>query len=320
MKYRRLGSSGVQVSEISLGSWLTYGGYVQARQAEDTIDKAYECGINFFDTANVYGNGEAEKVVGQALAKYPRSSYVLATKVRGPMGDRPNQAGLSRKHIMEQCEASLKRLGTDYVDVYYCHYPDPDVPLEETLRAMNDLVQQGKALYIGISNMSAQHIREAVRVTNSRDWHPIAANQPLYNLFANEIEKEIIPLCRDNGIGQVVYSPLAQGVLTGKYKTVAPASPESRASQAEGSQAVQHWLKETYVSKASKLQTVAESFGLALSQLALAWTLRHENVSSALIGASRPEQVEENCRASGIRLDSEQWKLVEETCNEPSEV
>ncbi|MFC4601193.1 aldo/keto reductase family protein [Cohnella hongkongensis] len=320
MKYRRLGASGLKVSEISLGSWLTYGGYVHDRQAEATLDKAYELGINFFDTANVYRAGEAEKVVGRALAKYPRSTCVLATKVRGPMGDRPNQEGLSRKHIMEQCEASLRRLGTDYIDVYYCHYPDDDTSLEETMRAMNDLVQQGKVLYIGVSNMNIQRLNEAIEVTTRNGWHPIVANQPLYNLFADEIEKEIIPACRRNGIGQVVYSPLAQGVLTGKYNTVDPAGLQCRASDEEGSQAVRHWLKESYVEKARRLQALADSFGVALSQLALAWVLRQDNVSSAIVGASRPEQVEENCRASGIRLEADAWELVRQALLEWSEV
>lgn len=314
MNYRRLGASGVRVSEISLGSWLTYGGYVSDGQAEATIDKAYECGINFFDTADVYGRGEAEKVVGKSLAKYPRSSYVLATKVRGPMGDLPNQEGLSRKHIMEACEASLRRLGTDYIDVYYCHYPDADTPLEETLRAMHDLVQQGKALYVGISNMPVEHIEEAIRITDRRGWHPVVANQPLYNLFANEIEERAIPLCERHGIGQVVYSPLAQGVLAGND------GQATRSNDKEGNRAVQHWLKEEYVSKARRLRRLAEEFGLTLSQLALAWTLRQPNVSSAIIGASRPDQVEENCRASGVRLDAEQWARVQSGLYETSEV
>jgi len=316
LNYRRLGSSGIKVSELSLGSWLTYGGYVDARQAEATIDMAYELGINSFDTANVYGRGESERIVGKALSKYPRSSFVLATKVRGPMGDLPNQEGLSRKHIMEQCEASLTRLGMEYIDIYYCHYPDSETSWDETLCAMNDLVRQGKVLYIGISNMSAQHINEVIQITEKRGMQPIVANQPLYNLFANEIEQEIIPLCDRNGIGQVVYSPLAQGVLTGKYSTASETSASSRLSDKEGRQAVQHWLKDENLIKAKKLQQIANEYGLTLSQLAIAWTLRHSNVSSAIIGASRPSQVEENCRASGIRLDDEQWARINDEINQ----
>lgn len=310
MEYRKLGATGLKVSEISLGSWLTYGGYVDKQQAFATIDKAYELGINFFDTANVYRRGESEQVVGEALAKYPRSSYVLATKVRGPMGELPNQQGLSRKHIIEQCDASLQRLGVEYIDLYYCHYPDADTPMEETLRAMDDLVRQGKVHYVGISNMSSSDIAKALFVADKFRLHPIAANQPLYNLFANEIEKEIIPLCERNGIGQVVYSPLAQGVLTGKYQSVAEVPPRSRVSDKDGYQAVQSWLKEQYLIKTKRLQRLANEFELTLTQLAIAWTLRLNNVSSAIIGASRPDQVEENCRASGVKLTEEQWSRV----------
>jgi aryl-alcohol dehydrogenase-like predicted oxidoreductase len=310
MEYRKLGTTGLKVSEISLGSWLTYGGYVDKKQAIATLDRAYELGINFFDTANVYRRGESEQVVGEALTKYPRSSYVLATKVRGPMGDLPNDQGLSRKHIIEQCDASLRRLGVEYIDLYYCHYPDTDTSMEETLRAMDDLVRQGKVHYVGISNMSASDIIKAVSVTEKLGLHPIVANQPLYNLFANDIENEIIPLCERNGIGQVVYSPLAQGVLTGKYRSVAEFPPSSRGSDKDGYQAVQSWLKEHYLIKARRLQRLANEFGLTLSQLAIAWTLRFANVSSAIIGASRPEQVEENIRASGVRLTGEQWARV----------
>jgi aryl-alcohol dehydrogenase-like predicted oxidoreductase len=310
MEYRKLGATGLKVSEISLGSWLTYGGYVDKQQAFGIIDRAYELGINFFDTANVYRRGESEQIVGEALMKYPRSSYVLATKVRGPMGDLPNQQGLSRKHIIEQCHASLRRLGVEYIDLYYCHYPDADTPFEETLRAMDDLVQQGKVHYVGISNMSSSDISKAISVTDRFGLHPIAANQPLYNLFANDIEQEIIPLCQRNGIGQVVYSPLAQGVLSGKYRSISEVPPSSRGSDKEGYLAVQSWLKEEYLIKMRRLQRLANEFDLTLSQLAIAWTLRFANVSSAIIGASRPEQVEENSRASGIKLNDEQWARV----------
>jgi voltage-dependent potassium channel beta subunit len=305
MKYRRLGNSGLKVSEISLGSWLTYGGYVGREEAISTIDKAYELGINFFDTANIYMNGEAEKVVGEALRKYPRESYVLATKVWGPMGDRPNDRGLSRKHIMEQCEASLKRLGLDYIDVYYCHAFDNDTPMEETLRAMDDLVRQGKVLYVGISNWTAAQIAEAVSIMDKYLLHRIVANQPLYNMFAREIEKEIIPLCERNGIGQVVYSPLAQGVLAGKYRTVNDAPAGSRAADKHGNQTVKSWLKEENLRKVERLRPIAEELGLSLAQLALAWTLRQPNVSSAIIGASVPEQVEHNVKASGVTIPDE---------------
>ncbi|WP_035295927.1 aldo/keto reductase family protein [Brevibacillus thermoruber] len=312
MNYRRLGNSGLKVSEISLGSWLTYGGYVGREEAISTIDKAYELGINFFDTANIYMNGEAEKVVGEALRKYPRESYVLATKVWGPMGDRPNDRGLSRKHIMEQCEASLKRLGLDYIDVYYCHAFDNDTPMEETLRAMDDLVRQGKVLYVGISNWTAAQIAEAVSIMDKYLLHRIVANQPLYNMFAREIEKEIIPLCERNGIGQVVYSPLAQGVLAGKYRTVNDAPAGSRAADKHGNQTVKSWLKEENLRKVERLRPIAEELGLSLAQLALAWTLRQPNVSSAIIGASVPEQVEHNVKASGVTIPDETLATIDE--------
>jgi voltage-dependent potassium channel beta subunit len=312
MKYRRLGNSGLKVSEISLGSWLTYGGYVGKEQAISIIDKAYELGINFFDTANIYMHGEAEKIVGEALRKYPRESYVLATKVWGPMGERPNDRGLSRKHIMEQCEASLKRLGLDYIDIYYCHAFDYDTPMEETLRAMDDLVRQGKVLYIGISNWTAAQIAEAVSIVDKYLLHRIVVNQPLYNMFAREIEKEIIPLCERNGIGQVVYSPLAQGVLAGKYKAVNDAPAGSRATDKHGTETVKSWLKEENLRKVERLRPIAEELGLSLAQLALAWTLRQPNVSSAIIGASRPEQVEDNIKASGVVIPDEALAKIDE--------
>ncbi|NGQ94503.1 aldo/keto reductase [Brevibacillus sp. SYP-B805] len=312
MRYRRLGNSGLKVSEISLGSWLTYGGYVGREKAIATIDKAYQLGVNFFDTANIYRNGEAEKVVGEALRKYPRESYVLATKVWGPMGERPNDRGLSRKHIMEQCHASLKRLGVEYVDVYYCHAFDPDTPVEETLRAMDDLVRQGKVLYVGLSNWTAAQIAEAVAVSDKYLLNRIVANQPLYNMFARDIEKEIIPFCEKNGIGQVVYSPLAQGVLAGKYKGMNEAPAGSRASDEHGKETVKSWLNEKNLRKVERLQPIADELGLTLAQLALAWTLRQRNVASAIIGASAPEQVETNVKASGVALSDEICKRIDE--------
>jgi len=311
LEYRKLGAAGLKVSEISLGSWLTFGGYVGKESVRGIVRKAYDSGINFFDTANVYMNGEAERVLGEALAGLPRSSYVLATKVRGPMGDLPNQQGLSRKHIFEQCDASLKRLGAEYIDLYYCHYPDAETPMEETYRAMDDLVKQGKVLYVGFSNMSAADIEQAVAVVDKYGLHPIVANQPLYNMFAPGIEAEVLPLCERHGIGQVVYSPLAQGVLAGKFKSVADTAVSNRAGDGNGSEALRSWLKEEYVNQARTLQEMASDFGLTLSQLALAWTLRHPQVASALVGASRPEQLEENIRASGVRLSDAQWAEFE---------
>ncbi|WP_442599694.1 aldo/keto reductase family protein [Neobacillus sp. D3-1R] len=311
MEYRRLGKTGLKVSEISLGSWLTYGGYVEEQNAIASIDKAFELGINFIDTANVYKRGEAEMVVGQALKNYPRDSYVLATKAFWPMGDGPNDRGLSRKHVTEQCHASLKRLGTDYVDIFYCHRFDRETPLDETLRALDDLVRQGKILYVGVSEWTAEQITEAVHLADKKLLDRIVVNQPQYSMLERYIEKEIIPVSEKHGIGQVVFSPLAQGVLTGKYKKGQPVPEGSRASQENLSGLFGH-LNDANLDKAEKLKVVAEELGLSLAQLALAWILRQENVASAIVGASRPEQLEENVKASGVKLSEETLSTIEE--------
>lgn len=308
MQYRKLGKTGLKVSEISLGSWLTYGGYVEKQRAIDAIHKAYELGINFFDTANVYERGEAEKVVGETLRQYPRESYVLATKVFGKMGDGPNDHGLSRKHIIEQANASLKRLGVDYVDIYYCHRFDTETPLEETLRALDDLVHQGKVLYIGVSQWAPAQMQEALAVADRYLLDRIVVNQPIYNMFERYIEKEVIPLGEAKGIGQVVYSPLAQGVLAGRYKKGAAIDSDSRAAKKGWS-----GIDDVRLEKVEKLQEIANTLSISLSQLALAWILRQQNVASALIGASRPEQVVENCKASGITIPDELLVKIEDT-------
>jgi voltage-dependent potassium channel beta subunit len=310
MEYRRLGKTGLKVSEISLGSWLTYGGYVEKQNAIASIDKAYELGINFFDTANVYMRGEAEIVVGQALKKFPRESYVLATKAFGNMGDGPNDRGLSRKHVTEQCHASLTRLGTDYVDVFYCHRFDRETPLEETLRALDDLVRQGKILYVGVSEWTAEQITEAVHIADKKLLDRIVVNQPQYSMLQRYIEKEIIPVSEKHGIGQVVFSPLAQGILTGKYAKGQPVPAGSRASQ-EKYGTLFGLLTEENLTKAENLKLVADENGITLAQLAIAWILRQSNVASALVGASRPEQLEENVKASGIKLDEETLSRIE---------
>lgn len=312
MQYRRLGQSGVKVSEISLGSWLTYGGSVGDKQSEAVIDKAYELGINFFDTANVYKRGAAEEIVGRALRKYPRESYVLATKVFFPMGEGPNDRGLSRKHIKEQCEASLKRLGVDYIDLYQCHRYDLNTPLEETLRALDDLVTQGKVLYVGVSEWSAVQINDAVHLAKELNLDRIVSNQPQYNMLNRTIEKEVIPVSERYGIGQVVFSPLAQGVLTGKYKIGQPVPEGSRATDPGSQQFIERVLKEENLLKVEKLKPIAERNGITLSQLALAWILRLDNISSCIIGASRPEQVEENVKASGVKLSEADLSEIEE--------
>jgi aryl-alcohol dehydrogenase-like predicted oxidoreductase len=309
MQYRRLGSTGLKVSEISLGSWLTYGGYVEEQNATATIDKAFELGINFFDTANVYIRGEAEKVVGKALSKYDRSSYVLATKVFGKMGDGPNDQGLSRKHIIEQCDASLKRLGLDYIDIYYCHRYHQETPLEETLRALDDLVRQGKVLYLGVSEWTAEQITEAVHLADKKLLDRIVVNQPNYSMLHRNIENEIIPVAEKHGIGQVVFSPLAQGVLTGKYKKGEDAPAGTRAAQQNINLA--HMLTDQNLDKVEQLKGIAAEENLKLTQLAIAWILRQKNVASALVGASRPEQLEENAKASGVNLSAETLEKIE---------
>ncbi|WP_339204707.1 aldo/keto reductase family protein [Paenibacillus sp. FSL K6-3182] len=307
IQYRNLGASGLKVSEISLGSWLTYGGYVERENAVKSIQTAYDLGINFFDTANVYAKGEAEKVVGETLRAYPRESYVLATKVYGKIGDGPNDRGLSRKHVIESANASLKRLGLEYVDVYYSHRFDHETPLEETLRAFEDLVRQGKVHYVGVSEWTAAQITEAFAIADKYLLDRIVVNQPIYNLFERYIEKEIIPLGIRKGFGQVVFSPLAQGLLTGKYSSNQQVPEESRAAKQEN---FKNRITEEKLAKVELLKEIASELELTVGQLSLAWILRQPNVSSALIGASRPDQVEENVKASGIELDHETLERI----------
>jgi voltage-dependent potassium channel beta subunit len=302
VEYRRLGRSGVKVSEISLGSWLTYGGSVAEEQATACVHKAYESGINFFDTANVYMRGAAEEIVGRALRGFDRDSYFLATKVFFPMGEGPNDRGLSRKHITEQCHASLKRLGVDYVDLYQCHRYDANTPLEETLRTLDDLVRQGKVLYIGVSEWTADQISDALVIAKEMNLDRIVSNQPRYNMIQRQIEVEVVPLSEREGVGQVVFSPLAQGILTGKYRPGEAPEQGTRAADSESNRFMRELMNEEVLSAVEALRSVASDADLSMSQLALAWVLRQENVSSAIIGASRPEQVEDNAGASGAKL------------------
>jgi len=312
VKYRKLGRTGLRVSEISLGSWLTYGNSIGSETATKTIEKAYELGINSFDTANVYARGEAEKIVGDALAKYPRESYVLATKVFGKMGDGPNDQGLSRKHITEQINASLKRLNKDYVDIYYCHRFDPETAIDETLRTLDDLVRQGKILYIGVSEWTAQQIQLALGTADRYLLDRIVVNQPVYNMFNRYIEKEIIPLGENTGFSQIVFSPLAQGILTGKYTDLANLPEGTRATDPKSNSSISGMLTADVLTKVNQLEGVAKELDVKLSQLALAWILRQPNVASALIGASKPEQVEENVKAMDIDLSNDVLEKIEE--------
>jgi voltage-dependent potassium channel beta subunit len=314
MQYRQLGKYGVKVSEVGLGSWLTYGGATENEIAEQCIDTAYELGINFFDTANVYARGQAEMTVGKALSKYPRESVFVATKVFFPMGDGPNDRGLSRKHIFEQCHASLKRLGMDYIDLYQTHRYDTSTPLEETLTALDDLARQGKILYAGVSEWSATQIAHAADFVRTNKMHPIVSNQPYYNMLGRMIEDEVIPVSEREGIGQVVFSPLAQGVLTGKYKPGETPAVGTRAADPNQNMFMGNRgaMDQAQLARVQKLIPIAQDAGVTMVQLALAWCLRQANVSSVIIGASRPQQVNDNAAASGVTLSAEVLAKIDE--------
>lgn len=316
MEYRRLGKSGLKISEIGLGSWLTYGESVDRQNATDCIHHAYELGINFFDTANAYNAGEAEKVVGEALKQYDRSSYVLATKLYFPMGDGPNERGLSRKAIVEQCDASLKRLGVDYIDLYQCHRFDEETPTEETIWALSDLVQQGKILYYGVSEWSAAQIKDAAGIAREKNLHPLVSNQPIYNMLVRYIEKDVLPVSNEEGIGQVVFSPLAQGILTGKYKPGQSIPENSRAANNQINRWINSYLRDDVLTCISRLERIAQELDLKLSQLAIAWILRQPGVSSTIVGASQPSQIDENVKASGIVLSDDVLAEIETTLKE----
>ena len=307
MLYRRLGSSDLNVSEISLGSWLTYGGGVSNRQAEACVEKAFDVGINFIDTANVYGGGGAEEFLGEVLARRPRDSYVLATKLYFPVnGDR----GLSREQVFKQIDLSLGRLRTDYVDLYQCHRYDQETPLEETMEALTEVVRQGKARYLGFSEWTADQIRAALALVPSVE--KFVSSQPQYSLLYRVPEREVIPLCKDNGISQIVWSPLAQGALTGKYKPGQEPAAGTRAASQQMGWAMDSYRDDEVLERVQRLVPIAEGLGVTMAQLALAWVLREDNVAAAIVGASRPEQVEENAGASGISLDDATLQAIDE--------
>jgi len=305
MKYRKLGRAGVKVSEISLGSYFSYGSVVDKEVAFNTIDKAYELGVNFFDSANAYDFGAAETILGEALAKYDRSSYVLTSKVFYPMGDKPNDRGLSRKHIREQIEGSLKRLKTDYLDIYYCHRFDSETTLEETLRTLDDLVRQGKVNYVGVSEWTPAQIEEAMRISDKYLLERIVVNQPQYNLLNRVIEDGILQMGEKYGIGQVVFQPLAQGILTGKYKSVSDFPEGSRMTNSKINMHIKRYFNQKIIDKVLKLDTMAKELNISMAQFAIAWVLQKDAVSSALIGASSPKQMEENVKASSIKIPIE---------------
>jgi aryl-alcohol dehydrogenase-like predicted oxidoreductase len=299
MLTRQLGSSGIAVSEIALGSWLTYGGAVEKSQAIACVRRALDCGITLIDTSNIYGRGGAELLLGEALAGVPRESYVLATKLFFPMTE--SDKGLSRAQIFKQLDASLQRLRTDYVDLYQCHRHDPDTPLEETMQALTEVVAQGKVRHIGFSEWPIDKIKAALALP---DVARFVSSQPQYSLLWREPERELFPLCRANGISQIVWSPLGQGVLTGKYRPGAAPPPESRAGSASmGGFIRDTWMKPALLDAVRQMQPLAAAAGLTLPQFALAWVLREPNVAAAITGATRPEQVEENAAASGKLVD-----------------
>jgi voltage-dependent potassium channel beta subunit len=313
MNYRRLGEAGVKLSEIGLGGWLTFGSAFDADQGRAVMDRAFELGINFFDSANAYGRGRCEDLWGQLLAGRRRASYVLATKCFFPMGDGPNDKGLSRKHVFEQCHASLKRLRTDYIDLYQCHRFDPNTPLEETVRVMDDLIRQGKVMYWGFSEWSAEQIEQCLRLCSEGGWYKPRSSQPRYSLIDRGIEKDVMPLCRTAGIGQVTFSPLVQGILTGKYKPGQDVPEGSRAADDRQNMFIKDRLKDqSLLEKVQRLVPIAKEHGTTMSQLALAWILRRSEVSSVIVGASRPEQLDENAAASGMTLDDATARRVEE--------
>ena len=305
MEYRRLGRSGLTVSQIAYGNWITHGDQIEAEQALACVRAAFDAGITTFDTADVYAGGRAESVLGEALVGVRRESYELATKVFWPTGPGQNDKGLGRKHIVESMNASLKRLRTDYVDLYQAHRYDPTVPLEETLRAFDDLVRAGKTLYVGVSEWSADQIADAVRLAADLGLDRIISNQPQYNLLYRKIEASVVPTSAKNGISQIVFSPIAQGVLTGKYQPGQPPPAGSRATGQTGSVFIERLLTDDVLTAVQKLTPIAAEAGLTLAQLAVAWVLRNENVAAAIIGASRPEQVLENVKAAGVTLEPE---------------
>jgi aryl-alcohol dehydrogenase-like predicted oxidoreductase len=307
VRYRRLGSSDLDVSEISLGSWLTFGGGISDNQAEACVAKAFELGINFIDTANVYSRGGAEEFLGEVLANRPRGSYVLATKLYFPMnGDR----GLSREQVFKQIDASLARLRTDYVDLYQCHRYDEETPLEETMEALTEVVRQGKARYLGFSEWTADQIRAALALVPRVE--KFVSSQPQYSLLYRVPEREVIPLCKENGISQIVWSPLAQGTLTGKYKPGEEPPPGTRAASQQMGWSMDRFRDDDVLQAVQRLVPIAEGLGITMAQLALAWVLREENVASAIVGASRPQQVEENAGASGIELDEATLQAIDD--------
>jgi aryl-alcohol dehydrogenase-like predicted oxidoreductase len=319
MEFRHLGRSGLLVSEISYGNWITHGSQVEEEQATACVRAALDLGITTFDTADVYAGTRAEAVLGRALAGQRREGLEIFTKVYWPTGPGPNDRGLSRKHIHESINGSLRRLQVDYVDLYQAHRFDASTPLEETMEAFADVVRAGKALYIGVSEWRAPEIRAAHDL--ARELHvPLVSNQPQYNMLWRVIEAEVVPTCEEVGMGQIVWSPIAQGVLTGKYVPGEEPPAGSRATdEKSGANFIKRFLNDDVLTRVQRLKPIAEQAGLTLAQLAVAWTLQNPNVSSAIVGATRPEQLEDNVKAAGVRLDAALLKAIDEVLGDTIE-
>lgn len=312
MEYRHLGKSGLVVSALAYGNWITHGGQVEEQAALACVRTALDAGITTFDTADVYSQGRAEEVLGYALKGVRRESLEICTKVYWPTGEGPNDRGLSRKHIIESLHSSLRRLQTDYVDLYQAHRYDHETPIEETLRAFDDLVRQGKVHYVGVSEWRADQIADALRVAGEMGFDRIVSNQPQYSLLWRVIDAEVVPLCEREGIGQIVFSPLAQGVLTGKYRP-GQAPPEgSRATSKNGSSFIRDLLGDDVLEPVQEFAALSRAAGHTPASVALAWVLANPNVSAAIVGATRPEQLEENVRALDVQLEPELVRAIEE--------
>jgi aryl-alcohol dehydrogenase-like predicted oxidoreductase len=311
VEHRRLGRSGLTISEIAYGNWLTHGSQVEEDAAHACVRAALDAGITTFDTADVYAGTKAESVLGRALTGQRREGLEIFTKVFWPTGPGPNDRGLSRKHITESCHASLRRLQTDYVDLYQAHRYDSTVPLEETMTAFADLVRAGKVLYLGVSEWPAEDIAAAAELARELKV-PLISNQPQYSMLWRVIEEQVVPTCEENGLSQIVWSPLAQGVLTGKYRPGEQPGADTRAGHASVGGSMKGFLTDDILGRVQQLRPIAEDLGLSMAQLAIAWVLQNGNVAAAIIGASRPEQVHDNVKAAGVQLDDEVMKRIDE--------
>jgi voltage-dependent potassium channel beta subunit len=313
MEFRNLGRSGLKISEIAYGNWLTHGSQVEEDAARACVRAALDEGITTFDTADVYAGTRAEEVLGRALKGQRREGLEIFTKVYWPTGPGANDRGLSRKHIVESINGSLRRLGTDYVDLYQAHRFDYETPLEETMRAFEDLVRQGKALYVGVSEWRAEEIERALKIADEMGFDRIVSSQPQYSMLWRVIEEEVVPLCEREGVGQIVWSPIAQGVLTGKYRPGQPLPEGSRATDDKGgADMIKRYLNDDLLTRVQNLRPIADDLGLSMAQLAIAWTLQNPNVSAAIVGASRPEQVTDNVKAAGVKLEAEVLKRIDD--------